>query len=304
MTAPRAAPGADAPAGMTVLTTVDGKRLAKVVRQEGDGPLEIADFDYAFEYSARPITVVNTVDLYHRLSELQDESNSCIVRGAIAEGANPQKMLRRAIARTDSAPTLVDVPRSVAFFDFDLEMTEDEARQYQIVADPDGALEHAFSLLPEEFRKADFVYSFGSSAGIKPGKLSLHLGALLDRPVLGADLKALVEKWNDAAGRMLFDTSIYGADSISRASPDLPTSRSGPRRPGSSRASAPAGSTRWSWRSSTGSAGAQAAFSRRWRIWARGASTSSRWRKGSTRRRRQGGSSCESSPAWPSSSAT
>lgn len=210
----KAALGTDAPAGFTVLTAHGEKRLAKVIRQHGDGPIEVDDYDKAYEFTARAETVATSRDLYHRLAELQDDPLSCVVRGAIAEGANPAKMLRRATERNGEAPTLIDVRRAVAVFDFDLEMTEDEAARVQVVTDPDGAVEFALSLCPAPFRDCALVWSFGASAGIKPRKLSLHFAALLDRPVLGSELKAIVEEWNADAGRTLFDSSVYGAQSI------------------------------------------------------------------------------------------
>jgi len=210
----RPAPGSDALNGFTVLRALDGKRLAKVIRQDGDGPVEISDFDKAYEFTATPASVLTLHDLYHQLAELQDDPHACIVRGAIAEGANPARMRRLAHEKTDAAPTLVDVPRTIGSFDFEPEMTEEEARRVQVVADPDGAVDFALGLCPEAFRQCDFVWSFGSSAGIKTTKLSLHFTLMTDRPVLGYELKAIVEKWNADAGRPLFDSSIYGAQSV------------------------------------------------------------------------------------------
>lgn len=210
----RAVHSTEAPNGYTVLTALGGKRLAKRFRQIGDGPIEVDDYDNAYEFSARAEIVETPRDLYHRLAELQDDPFSCIVRGAIAEGANRAKMLRRATERNGEAPTLRDVTRVVATFDGDIQLTDEEAQRVQVVTDPDGAVDFALSLTPPAFRACDLVWSFGASAGISQRKLSLHFAAFLDRPVLGSELKAIVEKWNADAGRTLFDSSIYGAQSI------------------------------------------------------------------------------------------
>jgi hypothetical protein len=164
------------PDAVTILRTVDDKRLAKIVR--GIAPADILDYDRAFRFNMARRHVRDLDDIGEMLGWLAGQSNRGIVRGDIV---GPTRDVRRLLHPDgDDAATLTEVTRRWVAIDLDCE------------PDPAGSLvdcaRTGIALLPKEFHECECVCQATASHRIKPG-LRIRLWFWLSRAVGTAELK-------------------------------------------------------------------------------------------------------------------
>lgn len=116
--------------------------------------------------------------LKKKLSELQHEPNSCVIRGKLKQGVEGR--LRRRKTHFEDAPcswVMLDIddvklPKRLRTTPY----TEEHARI-------------AIAQLPVEFQGVACVWQASASAGVKASRLKLHLWYLLDKPLTAAQLR-------------------------------------------------------------------------------------------------------------------
>ena len=201
-----------APLGFTALTT-RGPLATKAFRLDPlTGKPAVTPYGNAREFSAREAEFVDLEDLFGKLVTLQTEPRTFIVRGQLLEGIDPSRCRRLLYPEvgddgTVSAPaTFAPCYRAWLMCDCDLSPAPEGIDP---VTAPEAALDHVLGLLPAGLASADVVYTWGSSQGMKPGYLSLHLFALTDRPYTDAELTRWALLVNAAAGRKLLDPAVY-----------------------------------------------------------------------------------------------
>jgi hypothetical protein len=179
------------------------------------GKLKVQPTDTAkyFEYhTARVGHLSNLVRLLRRLERMPQ---SCIIRGELLPGVNP-KRARRLLHpdRKSGDPATV---RAVARQYVQLDMDGIACPPgIDPIEEPDEAVGHLISLLPEEFHDARCYWQWSSRQSvkderghlIKPG-LSAHLWFWLDRPIPDDDLKHWAETLNETAGYPLVDPALF-----------------------------------------------------------------------------------------------
>lgn len=180
--------------GFTLLETVGrGKYVAKTyTRDWATGEIRADEWDNIKTWSGREIAVSGIQDLHQWLGKISANPKACIVRGRIIDGTDASRMSRRKNPAFDpktgeatEPATLEDCPRSWVMLDCDGALPEGADETF-IPSNPDGALELIVESLPEAFREASFVYSWGNSAGVKlkkKPKLSAHLFFWISRAV-------------------------------------------------------------------------------------------------------------------------
>lgn len=196
---------------MSDLTLVLGPHWARFSKKITVGTSDDYDFAAAdqlpklLEFEEASIDGIQ--DLFGILSELRQQRNVCVVRGALLPGQE-QPCRRLLIPRTedgvDCPATMQDMPRRWLMVDFD-SVNEPDGERHPFCMDPAHAAAYLRSSLPVEFREAACVWRASGSAGFKPG-IRLHLWFLLDRALLGDECKAWLSH-----GLLPVDRTVYGA---------------------------------------------------------------------------------------------
>ncbi len=200
------------PLGFTALTSRTHLATKSFHLDPLTGKPAVTAYGNAKEFSARKVEFSDLEDLHGKLVILQAEPRTYIVRGTPRERvdlARCRRLLYPELADDGAvtAPaTFEPCARQWAMLDCDLSPAPDGIDP---VADGEAALDYVLELLPSGFASADVVYSWGSSQGMKPGYLSLHLFALLDRAYTDDDLTRWALAVNVAASRKVVDPAVF-----------------------------------------------------------------------------------------------
>lgn len=164
------------------LHETSGKLQAKTFTPTGSIPYSNG---YRFAVGCyRPATINGLHSLVQRMSA---KSTVTLIRGGPTDACDPRNTRRIKADDLDKGDKAAfrECARSWVMLDYDKPALPGDP---DLVHDPEGAVEAILSRCPDEMREASFVWQLGNSAGIKP-KYSLHLFALLDRPVGGPGLE-------------------------------------------------------------------------------------------------------------------
>lgn len=177
------------PFGFTALTSFGPLATKSFKIDPLTGELAVDGYGNAKDFKLRPVTFSDLADFCGKLGHLRSEPKTYIVRGAPREGVDLSRA-RRLLhpdtkGKTTTPPTLEPCDRAWIGLDVDKLVFPDGLDP---VKDPAAALSFLLPALPPEFDEVDVVVSWGSSMGIKPGKFSAHVFALLDRAYSDAEL--------------------------------------------------------------------------------------------------------------------
>lgn len=209
---------------VTVLHAHDGKRLAKTFALATNGQVRRIDFPGATWFRHEAVPVANIDDLAAVLRRLEGDEGACVIRGALAEGADPKRLRRQKVG---AGASFVEVPRQWLMLDVD---GIPLAAGTSILDDPADAARTLLDLLAAHAPELDgvtAVVQFSSSAGldevaaaeaaagiparwsgvIKPG-VTAHVWLWLEQPIGEFELK----RWMAAlaAGGLKLDKSTNG----------------------------------------------------------------------------------------------
>ncbi len=202
------------PSGLTVLEAVasgyrDRPMMAKAISRDRDGAIHIAAYGSGYQYNFHLRRWADLAAMMTTLQGLERRPYHCLVRGAPVDGLDLSLPHRRLIypAEDGTDATLQDVPRIWCALDFD------KSRPLAGVdwhSDPQRALELLLERdVPECFRNVDCVASFTSSQGFKE-EMRWRAFFLVDQPIGGKPLKAILEQFNKAGG-VEIDLALAGA---------------------------------------------------------------------------------------------
>jgi hypothetical protein len=189
------------PAGefVTIITSVEGKRLTKRVERNANGSFKIIDYDegatwFRFEY----VEIADLAALAQAIAGLTKEQ--AIVPGRICDGADPSRARRLAYAQEDGTPaTLQDHPHRWLVCDIDKIPAADADGEFDPVAEPERAARYVRSKMPPVFHDAVVYYQLSSSAGFKRknGKptINMKLFFVLSRALTAAEQKAWLDPY-------------------------------------------------------------------------------------------------------------
>jgi len=174
---------------MTLLEPSHGQNMSKTFFSDRD-PENYGDARYFKVY----LPLVPTFHSMVSLLQMAEQSNVCIVRGALLPDAD---LLRtRRISRDDSTSgeraAFGPCARKWAMFDWDQPAPPGAPN---LVTNPLGAVEAilAQTQVPQEMRDASCFFQLGNSAGINRNKCSIHFWYHLDRPVDNDDLNGFYQ---------------------------------------------------------------------------------------------------------------
>lgn len=198
---------------LVLLTARNGARAAKRFRLEVDetGKEKVVADSYgsaktfSIDYS-RPF---NSLDgLHAAILDLQDRPTTFAVRGEPLPTANMRNTRRliRPCRKNGDPATFSGAARRWVMFDVDGLET---ATPVDPATAPETAVEAVLAALPPELSNADLIWQWSSSQGLKGTRLSLHLFALLDRPLTDSEVKSWVLDVNERAGVKLLDPALY-----------------------------------------------------------------------------------------------
>src|SRR4051794_20791860 len=174
---------------ITVLRCDPDKRATKLIRNCATG-IAVDGFDAGTWFSVEQVQVDGIESVAEVLEDASADPRACVIRGEPLPETNPSRCRRLLHEQEDgTAPTFRDEPRRFVPLDFDTVEWPPRGREYAWDW-TDGALSGLYlrSLLPAEFHRVSFWWSFTASAGFKPG-LRMRLAFWLDRPVSGEELK-------------------------------------------------------------------------------------------------------------------
>jgi hypothetical protein len=190
------------PSGFTVLRTLGPLATKKFSLDPLTGEVVKTPYGNAKYFSARTVRVEGIHDLSAKLTLLQDDPRSLVVRGSVADGVDANRVRRLLYRDGGDPPTLLRQARRWVMLDFDNVPCPEGLDP---AADPEGAIEHLISTLPLEFAEATCHWQFGSSQGFKPGRLSAHLWFWLDREIEDSDL----ERWAKQHRSLGIDPAVF-----------------------------------------------------------------------------------------------
>ena len=222
---PRAGPEATQE-NVTVLRAHDQRRLAKAFTIATNGVVTKRDYDRATWFTAEERPVAGLRDLHRLLWELEADPFAGVIRGAVAEGADPGRLRRK---KTGKAPPFIEAPRRWLMLDVDAAPLPPGS---SVLADPHDAALAVLDMLnahAPELESVGCVVQFSSSAGLnelaeaeeaagvpprwggvaKPG-VSAHVWYWLQAAVGEADLKRWFARVNGSAGFKLVDPALAG----------------------------------------------------------------------------------------------
>jgi len=162
---------------MSVVTTLAAADTVTILRAKGgrlltkrwtlsEGRLQETSYDKAWRFSATEHPVCNLRELGQLIRQISADPQAAPVRGAIADGANRNDMLRRARSRGSVLATLISKPRR--WLGLDLENIPCPLG-IDPIFEPDATVEHTISLLPPAFHAATCLWQFTGGHGIKRG---------------------------------------------------------------------------------------------------------------------------------------
>lgn len=178
---------------LSVLTTTDGKKLAKTITRT-DAGWTIDAYDRAWEYSVDEFDFETIEELSALLTFLEGQERSCVIRGEPLEGVDREKVLRRLHTYDGKEACFRERPEGTGFVMIDV----DEWEPYFDIETPEQALEWIVSELPQPFQNASYHYQWSSKAGLHGWKkLYAHLFFVLEEPWLDSLLheRVYAEEW-------------------------------------------------------------------------------------------------------------
>lgn len=189
---------------LAILRCEPGRRATKLIRRCTTG-IVVDGFDAGAWFAVEVIPVDGLASLVDALDGTTADPRALVIRGEPLPETNRERCRRLLHEQEDGTPpTFADTPRRWLLLDFDAIGWPRRGREFRWPW-TDGALSGLYvrSLLPAEFQRSSFWWSFTSSAGFKPG-LRMRLAFWLDRRVTGDELK----RW--LAGAPV-DHAIFGA---------------------------------------------------------------------------------------------
>jgi RecA-family ATPase len=202
--------GASDPCEASVLTSINGRLMAKRHRLDGERVVT-TPYDLAKHFSINVARLGNFEEMVALLGHLTTQSHAIIIRGEPLPETNRAKCRRLYYpdAETGEASTFMDVARRWFAVDMDHVPRPD---QIDRSANPDAAITYLLSLLPVELRTGSCWWQWTSSQGL-PGHedaLSARLWFLNRDPLDQLALKRWAHAVNKAAGSKLIDPCLYG----------------------------------------------------------------------------------------------
>jgi hypothetical protein len=174
---------------LTQLTSSEGKPAAKRFRLV-DGILQKQDMQMSMFFDTDTVPVSSLHELAAALSELQQDTASMVIRGALIEGRETQSIRRtgKASLWNDPGSNFNAMPRQWCMIDIDdlplpPEFADISVHQKDILA-------YTVARLPEAFRGVDCYFQFSASMGIKTDMVRVHLWYWLDRPANDREMTA------------------------------------------------------------------------------------------------------------------
>jgi predicted P-loop ATPase len=191
---------------LMVLTSTDGQRLAKVIRQTIDG-IEVAGYEagVTFEATEQPVGCLD--DIEEVLWHLSRDPHSCVIRGALRDDAKHNRFVNRCqhVQADGRQPHWDHARPGRRWVAFDIDKMPCEPPDLLTEAYLQGLATKARARLPEPFASAGCVYKLSSSAGLDGWQTaSMHLWFWLDRSVF--DLS-----WREWASGVAVDSSLFKA---------------------------------------------------------------------------------------------
>ena len=182
---------------MLILRSQPKKPLTKTimskVNAQGEEYYDVGQYNQKImRFSGREVPITSFDELVSVLDNLSDDMYSCIVRGALIHGTNPDSFYRRKTTN----------PKEGCIEDVD---------QQWVCLDIDGIPLHSLGctleespkviqkMLPTCFAKASCWWNFSASQGFKDGnKVSLHMWFWLDDEISNAELKRYFTLFNES----------------------------------------------------------------------------------------------------------
>lgn len=170
---------------LTILTTRDDKRMAKVARRTPSG-WDVQGYEAGMEFIASRFSVAGLDDIERALWRLAEDRHSCVIRGELRDSARAGIVNRCQHPQADGRHPDWDHARpGRRWVAFDIDKMPIAERVDSITPEwLDSLAASARDRLPEPFRSSGCVYKLSSRAGLDGWRtLSLHLWFWLRRPV-------------------------------------------------------------------------------------------------------------------------
>lgn len=188
-----------------VLTTVDGRRLAKVITRDADG-YRVEGYQAGVRFKPDWIDVGSLDDIEAALYSLADDIHSCVIRGEIRDEARRLQVVNRChhIQADGRQPHWDHARPGRRWVAFDIDKMALASKPSGGMAEwLEGVARMARDRLPEPFRTSGCVFKLSSSSGLDDwATASMHLWFWLDRPVY--DLS-----WREWAEGVAIDPSLF-----------------------------------------------------------------------------------------------
>lgn len=165
--------------------------------------LNESKFSAGKHFKATPVSFGGFDEFAAKLTHAASYPSCLLIRGALADGANPEWANRRIHHRDgQAAPSFVPANRNWILTDADDVPAPDGLDP---IKDPEEAAQHVIeTYYPECFHSASFWWSLTSSAGLmRRDTIRMRLGFVLDRPVSDAECKTLMP------GKPSADPALY-----------------------------------------------------------------------------------------------
>lgn len=184
-----------------------GRRLTKLHRREVTGEVITEGYDDTKMVLSREVEIASIRDIARLLRELEGQPECAVIRGRRRVDAPAGKVRRAKFTDRDgAAPGFEPAPRRWMCVDLDGVACPPELEP---AADPERAILHLLTLLPDWLRFASCAYQWSSSAGVRGwSTLKAHLWFWLDRAVDDESLRA----WARATPAV--DPAVYEAIQI------------------------------------------------------------------------------------------
>jgi predicted P-loop ATPase len=191
---------------LTILTTADGRRLAKVVRREGDG-WHVEGYEAGVRFLPGSIEVAGLEDIEAALWRLAEDRHSCVIRGELRDHARRLSTVNRCqhVQQDGRQPDWDHARPGRRWVAFDLDKLAVGKPEGRVTADMLAMWAMvARDRLPAPFRRAACVYRLSSSAGLDGWQtVSMHLWFWLSRPVFDLSWR----RW--AEGKSAIDPALF-----------------------------------------------------------------------------------------------
>jgi hypothetical protein len=148
---------------VTILRAHDGKRLAKMFTTATNGVVRKVDYDGATWFSAEAAPVACIRDVYAVLRHIEADQGACVIRGALAAGADPARLRRK---KTGAGAPFVEIPRHWLMLDVDGIPLSAGTSVLDDPADAARALLDLLAAHAPELEGVTAVVTFSSSAGL------------------------------------------------------------------------------------------------------------------------------------------